>query len=151
MRNFFRENFIHILLIVLFSLVMLFWGRIIVEEFKTETNFNNLSYISSRVRCAGALGWQVDKSSETKKTHYIPKESNEEFLRYNEMQKDCGFDLAPYMGKGVTVYTYRIVNFPHPTPVNAFLNLITYNNRLIGGDCEVEEFDELYLPIRYPK
>lgn len=147
MKKFITENIVYILLVILFSLVVIFWGRVIVQEFKTEQNHANLTDISDRIRCAESLGWEVDKTSETKTSHYIPKEMNEEFLHYNEMQKSYGFDLESYMGKGVTVYTYRILNFPHPTPVSAFLNLITYDNRLIGGDCEVYEFDDLYLPI----
>lgn len=151
MKKFISENIIYILLIILFSLVVIFWGRIIVAEFKTEKNHNNLTELSDRIRCAESFGWEVDKASETKTSHYIPSEMNDEFLRYNEMQKSCGFDLVPYLGKGVTVYTYRILNFPHETPVNAYLNIITYNDRMIGGDCVVDEFDDLYLSVCYQR
>ncbi len=151
MKKFISENIVYILLIILFSLVVIFWGRIIVKEFKTEKNQNNLTELSDRIRCAESFGWEVDKASETKTSHYIPSEMNDEFLHYNEMQKSCGFDLTPYMGKGVTVYTYRILNFPHSAPVNAYLNLITYNDRMIGGDCVVDEFDDLYLSVCYQR
>ena len=151
MKKFISENIVYILLIVLFSLVVIFWGRIIVKEFKTEKNHNNLTELSDRIRCAESFGWEVDKASETKTLHYIPKEITDEFLQYNEMQKSCGFDLTPYMGKGVTVYTYRILNFPNKTPVNAYLNIITYNDRMIGGDCVVDEFDDLCLSVCYQR
>jgi hypothetical protein len=67
------------------------------------------------------------------------------------MQNECGFDLFPYMGKGALCYTYRITNFPFDNTVNAFLNLIIYDEKLIGGDCDVEEFDDLYLPVSFKK
>lgn len=151
MKKFISENIVYILLIILFSLVVIFWGRIIVKEFKTEKNQNNLTELSDRIRCAESFGWEVDKASETKTLHYIPKEITDEFLQYNEMQKSCGFELMPFIGKGVTVYTYRILNFPHSTPVNAYLNIITYNDRMVGGDCVVDEFDDLYLPVCYQR
>lgn len=151
MKKFISENIIYILLIILFSLVVIFWARIIVAEFKTEKNHAHLTELTDRISCAESFGWEVDKASETKTSHYIPSETNDEFLRYNEMQKSCGFDLAPFMGKGVTVYTYRILNFPHSTPVNAYLNLIIYNDRMIGGDCTVDEFDDLYLSVCYQR
>lgn len=151
MKKFIQENIIYILLVIFFSMVVIFWGRIIVREFKYENNHNNLTSIQDRIRCAESFGWEVDKASETKSSHYIPKEADQEFLNYNEMQKSCGFDLMPYMGRGVVVYTYRITNFPHSTPVNAYLNLIVYNECMIGGDCVVDEFDDLYLPVCYYK
>ncbi len=147
MREFLKENYIHILTLLAISLLLVFGGRVVIGEFNKSASFKNLDNINDRVRCAKRLGWEVDKSSETATTVYIPKETTKEFAEYNEMQKMCGFDLLEYMGKGATRYTYRILNFPSETPVNAFLNLIIYDDKMIGGDCEVEEYDDLYLPV----
>ncbi len=151
MKSFLKENMIYILLILLFSLVLIFWAQVIRTEFHTVGNFENLETLSDRVRCAEALGWQVDTLSEAKRKLYLDKTPTTDFLEYNSFQKMCGFDLAPYMGKGVDVYTYRILNFPSENPVNAFLNIITYKDKMIGGDCTVEEYDDLYLPVKLPK
>lgn len=151
MKNFIKENIIYILLLVLFSLMLIFWAQIMRTEFCTVANFNNLENLSDRVRCAESLGWRVDAASETKRRLYIDQTPTPDFLEYNEFQKMCDFDLMPYLGKGVAVYTYRILNFPSENPVNAFLNLIIYENQMIGGDCTVEEYDDLYLPVRLPK
>ncbi len=151
MKRFLKENLIYILLILLFSLILIFWAQIMRAEFRVVANFNNLETVSDRVRCAESLGWQVDTASETKRQLYIDQTPTPDFLEYNEFQRMCGFDLMPYLGKGVTVYTYRILNFPSQTPVNAFLNLIFYKNQMIGGDCMVDEYDDLYLPVKLPK
>lgn len=151
MKKFFKENIIYILLLILFSLLLIFWAQIMVGQFHAEGNFKNLENTDDRIRCAESLGWQVDKASETKRQVYIPEKLTSEFLEYNKFQKMCGFDLMPYLGKGVTVYTYRILNFPDDNPVNAFLNIITYQNQMIGGDCTVDEYDDMYLPVKLSK
>ena len=133
------------------SLVLIFCAQIFTLKFSKAASCENLTTQAARVRCARYLGWEIDKTSETVKTVYIPNESTIEFSRYNDMQKLCGFDLCPFMGKGVDCYTYRILNYPATTPVNAFLNILVYDGIMIGGDCAVEEYDDLYLPVRLIK
>lgn len=147
MREFLKENYIRILVIVLLSLFLILGGQIMVFKFSQAACRENLETLDDRVRCARSLGWEIDKTSEVVKNVYIPKEFTQELLEYNEMQKMCGFDISAYMGKSAQVYTYRITNFPSSNPVNAFLNLIIYNDKMIGGDCDVLEYDDLYLPV----
>ncbi len=151
MRDFFKENMLHILSLILVSLLLILGGQIFAHKFQKNAFYENLTTVDDRVRCAKALGWEVDKTSESVKSVYIPKDNTAEFSEYNQMQKSCGFDLLPYIGKGADCYTYRILNFPAENEVNAFLNIIIYNDKMIGGDCEVLEYDELYLPVRLAK
>lgn len=151
MKEFFKENIIRILSLLFVSLLLVLGFRIIMYRFFETASFENLIDTNDRVRCAHVLGWEVDRTSETVKSIYIPNEKTKEFIEYNEMQKVCGFDLLPYMGKGALCYTYRITNFPFDTTVNAFLNLIIYDEKMIGGDCDVLEFDDLYLPVSFKK
>ena len=151
MKEFIKENYVRILVLILVSLLLIFVSQILIKEFLQTASFENLESIEDRVRCAKSLNWEVDKSSETVKYVYIPSVLSDEFNSYNEMQKMCGFDLLPYMGKGAVCYTYRITNFPSETPVNAFLNLIIYDGKMIGGDCDVLEYDDLYLPVKLDK
>lgn len=150
MKEFFKENIIQLLTLILLSLVLIFGIRIINARFYSTAFFENIEDTQDRIRCAKSLGWDVDRGSETERTVFIPNENTESFAVYNEVQKLCGFDLVPYMGKSAYVYTYRILDFPSTAPVNAFLNLIICDERLIGGDCLVEEYDELYLPLIKP-
>ena len=150
MKEFFKENIIQILVLILFSMILIFGIRIISAQFYEVSSFENLKSTQDRIRCAESLGWNVDKGSETVRTVFIPNENSDEFAIYNDMQKLCGFDLEPYMGKSAEVYTYRILDFPSTAPVNAFLNIIVSDEKLIGGDCIVDEYDELYLPLIKP-
>lgn len=151
MYDFIKENIIHILVLLFVSLMFIFGGQILMHKFSKTANFENLENLDDRVRCAQVLGWQIDKTSETQRSVYIPSEMTEEFDTYNQMQKMCGFDLTDYMGKGAICYTYRILNFPSENDVNAFLNIIIYKDKMIGGDCEVLEYDDLYLPVKLIK
>lgn len=151
MKEFLKENIIRILSLLFISILLISGCRILSYSFLKTASFENLKDLNDRVRCAQTLGWNVDRTSETVKSIYIPNEKTKEFVEYNEMQKMCGFDLLPYMGKGALLYTYRITNFPKNTPVNAFLNLIIYDEKMIGGDCDVLEFDDLYLPVLFEK
>lgn len=151
MKEFVKENIIRLLCLALASLLLIFGAQVLKGEFTKTASFENLDDLNDRVRCAKSLGWNVDKTSETVRVVYIPNEASKEFNEYNEMQNECGFDLLPYMGKGAHLYTYRILNFPSETSVNAFLNLIIYDCKMIGGDCDVLEYDDLYLPVKRAK
>ncbi len=151
MREFIKENIIHILILIFVSLLLILGGQFMSHKFQKAAFYENLTTLDDRIRCANSLGWEVDKSSESVRNVYIPKEITKEFSEYNEMQKNCGFDLSSYMGKGAVTYTYRILNFPSENEVNAFLNLIIYDDKMIGGDCEVLEYDDLYLPVKLAK
>ncbi len=151
MKEFVKENIIRLLCLGLASLLLIFGAQVLKGEFLKTASFENLKDPNDRVRCAASLGWNVDKTSETVRAVYIPNEASIEFNEYNEMQKSSGFDLVPYMGKGAHLYTYRILNFPSDISVNAFLNLIIYDGKMIGGDCDVLEYDDLYLPVKRTK
>ena len=151
MREFIKENIIHILILIFISLLFILGGQILTHKFQKTAYYENLTTLDDRVRCANSLGWEIDKTSESIRSVYIPKDNTKEFLEYNKMQKSCGFNLEHYMGKGATCYTYRILNFPSENEVNAFLNIIIYNDKMIGGDCEVLEYDDLYLPVKLTK
>lgn len=147
MKEFLKENRTRIIYIVILSVVFVFGCRVVTKQFIKTANLYNLDDTGDRVRCAEYLGWSVDKSSETVKKIYIPDKETAEFNEYNKMQKECGFDLCPYMGKGALLYTYKIEN----TGYNAFLNLIIYEGKMIGGDCNILEFDDLFLPVLFSK
>lgn len=151
MREFLKENIVQILTLILISLLLIFGIQVLSARFSETVAFENIENTQDRIRCAKILGWQVDKGSEALKSAYIPRKATKSFLSYNEIQKMCGFDLEPYMGQSVKIYTYRILNFPSESNVNAFLNIIIKNGKVIGGDCTVEEYDELYLPIKSVK
>ena len=86
-----------------------------------------------RVQFLQNLEWQVNASPTESGQVRIPKEQNQVFTRYNDLQKSAGYDLSRYAGKTVMRYVYRITNYPGATePV--YVTLLVYKDQIIGGD-----------------
>ncbi len=147
MKQFLKENINHILFLILIGLVLVFFGRVFVNKFTTENTTQNLNTTQRRVQCAEYFGWEVDASSETEETVYIPETFDDVYKRYNSVQKLSGFNLLTYRGKVVTRYTFRVLNFPGQSGAEAFVNLLVYQGKLIGGDCLTVAIDGLMLPL----
>ena len=86
-----------------------------------------------RVQFLENLGWQVNASPAESGQVRIPKEQNQIFSRYNDLQKSAGYDLSQHSGKTVMRYVYKVTNYPGATePVYA--TLLIYKDQVIGGD-----------------
>lgn len=78
-------------------------------------------------------GWEIVVSPKESSQVRIPQENSEVYERYNDLQKQQGYDLTPYAGKTVMRYVYEVKNFPGATdPVYA--TVLVYKNQIIGGD-----------------
>ncbi len=97
-----------------------------------KTNDDRVAYLQS-------LGYMVSSQPEGEKTVTIPKEFDAVYIRYNEVQKEGGFDLEPYKAKRVTLYTYNIPDYDGLPNVKA--ELIIYKDRIIGGDIFTVNLD----------
>lgn len=80
-----------------------------------------------------SYGWEVSTVPLEVVEVTIPKEFNEVYEKYNQLQISQGFDLAQYKGKAVTRYTYSVINYPDGIE-NVRANVLVYKNRVIGGD-----------------
>ena len=87
----------------------------------------------ARVKFLTDLGWDVTASPAEAAEVKIPRDADDVFDRYNELQKSQGYDLSKYAGKKVMRYVYKINNYPDAKePVYA--TLLVYKDRIIGGD-----------------
>ena len=78
-------------------------------------------------------GWQVNQEPLVTEELTIPKEMDESYDEYLELQTAQGFDLTKYAGKRVKRYTYEITNYPSgETGVQA--NLLIYRDKVVGGE-----------------
>lgn len=87
---------------------------------------------SERVEFLNKCGLIVEPEPESRDIE-IPAEFSDSYNEYNEMQKSQGFDLLPYSGKKVTMYTYKILNYPD-LPENVNVNLLFDDHLMIGAD-----------------
>ena len=77
------------------------------------------------------LGWEVEPHEFMEVM--IPREFDDIYSEYNELQKSQGMDLTKYRGKRAMHYTYKVKNHPSGED-SVVLNLLVYKNKLIGGD-----------------
>ncbi len=107
-----------------------------------EVNYSKIKTDEDRIAFLGQFGWEVKPTAVEVKETKIPKEFDNVFSTYNELQKRQGLDLSDYKGKAITRYTYEITNYPDYEGT-VYANLIVYKNKVIGGDictADVEGF-----------
>ena len=99
-----------------------------------------------RVEYLQSLGWDVETVPVTEQTVRLPEEFPDVLKQYNELQKQQNFDLEDYCGKEITLYTYRVLNYPGGEEVQCSLYL--FRGRVIGGDIHSTSFTGFMCGIR---
>ena len=114
---------------VIIALILLLGGK----ESSAPTAAPSVAGNDGRVQFLQNIGWEVSASPVESGQVRIPKEQNQVFSRYNDLQKSAGYDLSQYAEKTVMRYVYKVNNYPGATePVYA--TVLVYKNQVIGGD-----------------
>lgn len=87
------------------------------------------------------LGYEAEETPTQVREIVLPNETDETMTKYNELQKQMGFDLEAYLGKRVKLYTYRLLNHKD---ANALAHLYIYRDTVIGGHVATANGD---LPL----
>ena len=112
---------------IIAALILFFGGN------DAQTTSAAVTGNDERVQFLKSFGWDVANSPVESTQVRIPEKTTEVFDRYNQLQKNQGYDLSHYAGKKVMRYVYQIHNFPGATePVYA--TLLVHKNQVIGGD-----------------
>ena len=120
------------LAVVLAAVVLAF---ILAGQFlSVGANQIDLSTNEKRVQYINTLGIKLQSDDFTQKQVVIPQTFNKVYDNYNNLQLKSGFNLKNYSGKQVTIFTYNIDS-------QTVVNLITFNNKLIGGDVASLKID----------
>lgn len=99
-----------------------------------KTNRTVLKTNEERIDFLASYGWTAETEPlETAET-VIPTEFDETYEKYNALQKEQGYDLTAYKGKTVTRFTYKLTNYPNDKVSDARVNMLIYENKLIGAD-----------------
>ena len=96
-----------------------------------------------RVEYLERLGYAVDDSNVVSKQITIPQEFSDVYSRYNELQKEAGFNLLDYRGKSATVYTYSLTHNK-----NMSITVIVCDDVIIGGDVAEIAFGGKMKPLK---
>ncbi len=96
------------------------------ENLSASTNEERVAFFSQ-------FGWEVKEEAAEVKDVAIPSVFGDVYEKYNEIQKEQGFDLLDYRGKQVKQYSYVVTNYPdYEGEVRG--NLLVYEGKVIGGD-----------------
>lgn len=103
---------------------------------------------ADRVQFIKSLGLIPDENNVTKKSVLIPFKFSDVYINYNALQNKAGYDLKMYKGEKVTVYTYPVGKIGQGNRDEYYINLMTYKNRIIGGDISSRNFHGEMLPLK---
>lgn len=129
-----------VLFFVLLSFLMVlvdFTNSTVISATRYYTNDDRVSYIKQ-------LGYSIDEETAITKDIIIPTQFSDVYNRYNELQKEAGFDLSLYKGQPATTYEYKIANQQEPT----YITLIISEGQLIGGDIHQTALGGEMKPLR---
>lgn len=113
----------------------------------TQTAAAKLETPESRVEYLSQLGYTVAQDPVKTQEVRIPKEFTEVYEQYNALQKNQGFDLSKYRGKGVMQYVYQVENYPDGGEEPVYATLLLYKGKLIGGDLSRGGADGFLRPL----
>ncbi|MBE6948257.1 MAG: DUF4830 domain-containing protein [Ruminococcaceae bacterium] len=102
-----------------------------------------------RVLFLTSLGWEVSEEPIEEQVITIPKEFDDVYTQYNEIQLSQGFDLTEYAGLEATRYTYEVKNHPDTTG-KVVADIIVYRNRIIAGDIQSTVMDGFMSGLDFP-
>lgn len=106
-----------------------------------------LSDRQARIDYLAALGFEVAPETEKRQEVLLPDEFDSVLANYNELQKQQGFDLAHYASQNVTLYSYRVANWPDPT-ATVIVDLYCRKNRPIAGDVHSTALNGFMLGLK---
>ena len=111
-------------------------------DLRAETAQERIAFLSQ-------FGWSVEEDPAGVKETVIPDSFDEVYERYNELQKEQGFDLTPYCGTRVKQWSYRVLNYPgnESNSEQIRANLLVCNGVVIGGDISSTALDGFMQPF----
>lgn len=94
---------------------------------------DDLSTPEGREMFLAGCGWEIDLSSENRKSVIIPDQLDGVLAEYNKMQLEQGCDLNRHLGEKCEQYTYTLTNYPDQSQT-VLVTLYVQGRELIAGD-----------------
>lgn len=103
------------------------------KERQQETKPQQIESNEDRIAFLQSFGWEVEANPIETQEVKIPDAFPEVLEKYNELQKQQGYDLTNYSGKHVKRYVYEILNYPGSHD-QYYATLLIYKDTVIGAD-----------------
>lgn len=118
-----------IILSVIIAVIMFVFGG--KENVPQEALSRRVTDNESRLEFISSFGWNLDEEPSAVVEVMIPQEFDSVLEKYNELQKEAGMDITPYLGKTVKKYSYAISDYPEG---EAFATIYVYDGIVIAAD-----------------
>ena len=118
---------------LLLTAIILFAGR--RDRLDSESQHIPIENPNDVVMFLESLGWQVDPNALEVQEVVIPREFNEVFENYNQLQKEHGFNLEDFQGMVAMRYTYQVLNYPDQAQ-GVVADVLVAQGRVIGGNIQ---------------
>ncbi len=129
-----------ILCTVIIGGIGIFQSTLDVEATQGILTTAKIKTAEERVEFLSELGLTVEPVPLEVLNVVIPQEFDEVYTAYNELQKDCGYNLEKYKGKEVELFKFRVLDHPSGE-LEVYVNLLIYKNKVIGGDISSAKLD----------
>ncbi len=99
--------------------------------------FDGIKNESDLVNFISSLGIEVKTPAYKNIKVDLPRVFDAVYTKYNDIQKQQGFDLTKYSGKTLDRYTFEMTNYPladGSADGKVYLTLFLYKDKIVGGD-----------------
>lgn len=93
----------------------------------------DLNTIEGREAYLKALGWEIDRESESFRSVVVPQKLEGIMAQYNKIQLKQGLDLSKHLGESCRQYCYDVTNYPGGDG-KVIVSLYLQNGQVIAGD-----------------
>lgn len=132
--------------LLLLAAIVLLAGLYLTVRLLNGTG-KNAATTQDRLAFLASLGWEADPASEEAQQVTVPDCSEGAMASYNELLKRGGYDLSAFQGQTVSLYCYRLLNYPE-TEDTVYLALYVSDGRVIGGDIHTAALDGFMHELR---
>lgn len=124
-----RKKTLTLLLICGIVLLLFFTARSVFVKDETP----DLHSVEGREAYLNALGWEIDRDSESFRSVVVPQKLEGIMAQYNKIQLRQGFDLNKHLGESCRQYCYDVTNYPGGAG-KVIVSLYLQNGQVIAGD-----------------
>ncbi len=120
------------------------------RESQEQTKPQQIESNEDRIAFLQSFGWEVEANPIETQEVKIPDAFPEVLEKYNELQKQQGYDLTTYSGKHVKRYVYEILNYPDAND-QYYATLLIYKDTVIGADVTSASQNGVMHGLAMPK
>ena len=128
-QGFTRKKILTLLLVIGIVLLLAFTAKSVFVKDEAP----DLGTVEGRAAYLKALGWEIDRDSESFRSVVVPQKLEGIMAQYNKLQLQQGYDLSRHLGESCLQYTYEITNYAD-SDGKVIVSLYLQDGEIIAAD-----------------